>query len=689
MDLPTPPQRLDMVSGPPVRKRARQSCETCKTRKTRCVGGETGACEYCQSMGIACEVNLRSRKRPFYKVSEEVFDYSIKLLRRFVPEEELPDLTVRNIQEILDRLDRGPPASVSPINPVGAAPEDEPPCLPAQEVGASHEEMGAEEHPILREEMGCLVLDSMKKYRYVGADSSLRWNHAARIASERPGPIDPRIIRPLKTGLLPPATPDDIDTDWRKKAFLPCRQICMHYVARFFEHIHPMYWFYSSEQFFSLLDQTLDNEEFVISASWLCSLYCIFALGSLRPRDKGSSSTVPGIPEDAKSATEYLQYAKELSLAVAEEADIDSVRAFGLLSLTMHAMCYSTAAYLHIGTAVRIAFSLGLHHDIFPKTTTSVERERARRVWWTIYTLDYEMASRFGYPCSIVEEVSFMTTSPASEILLDPGPHMPLGYQALSVTLIRLRKKITLDCFLEPTHSGGRLPINRVANSLGALGEWLETVPHHLHWNSALPPQHRRSAGLLHLRYLTCVISITRPFLLFSVARSSDIRLPEKKKCYDELSSVCIDSAEKMVQVITKMRETQTLSSVTLHDCQSIGEVIWVFILALRRRQSSIYQQMLRFCLNTLSEMEKFGWCEKVVPEFEARVYESGVLEGDSGLLGLSSHDIPADVAGPNSMGSQLGDLDVFETLDLFDSRASLMDIFAQGSLEGSLDMIF
>lgn len=103
----------------------------------------------------------------------------------------------------------------------------------------------------------------------------------------------------------------------------------MRYVRRFFDQIHSMYWFYSSEQFYAQLDRTLQDGGTTASASWLCSLYSIFALGSMRSRDE----IVPnrGLPQDSMEANDYLTMAKELSPKAADEADIESVRAFGLL----------------------------------------------------------------------------------------------------------------------------------------------------------------------------------------------------------------------------------------------------------------------------------------------------------------------------------------------------------------------
>ncbi|KAK3367743.1 fungal-specific transcription factor domain-containing protein [Podospora didyma] len=762
------PQQYNSSEEPP-RKRARLSCNTCKARKTKCVGIEDGACQYCRSLGIPCEVDLKSRKRPFYRVSGEVYEYSIKLLRCFVPEEELPELTVENIQGLLEKLAAGGSINGSstgnalPASAASTAARHQPPALltaagVSDELSgagsapvhhhlggdgvaarSNNEMMEADDHPLLQEELGCMLLDSMGKYRYVGPDSSIRWNHAARMARADTSPrggSDFTIIRPLKTGLLPPTTPESGRPGSRRRGemYLAPRQLCMAYAARFFDQVHCLYWFYSAEQFYTRLDQTLDDRGTTASASWLCALYSVFAMGSARPRDAVDH---PGAAVDAKTSLEYLSMARELSTGAADEADVDSIKAFGLLSLATHATCYSVTAYLHLGTAVRIGFSLGLHRDVSPKSKDSLEREWGRRLWWTIYVLDYEMASRFGYPCSVIEDAVFMRCPPATEQILDPGPNTPLGFQALLVSLVQLRKKISHECFLEPAQVGGRLPISRVTRCLAELRRWLdEDVPSHLRWDSSLHPQHRRAVSTLHLRYWTSVIHLTRPFLLFTVANrsSSNTMIPAKRKLYDQMSNTCVSGAEAAVQILRRMRDERTLSSVMLLDCHCIGEVAWVLILALQKRGSGRSgnvehrQELLRFCLDTLKGMERIGWCEKVWPEFEARVNESGVLGVGGGggqqqaalelvhqaqtadnnaLLATSSGAGQMLDDGTGGMGTGVSPLsqtsagnqwdygavnidglqfDCFETLDFHNTRPGLMDMdmFMDASFSGS-----
>lgn len=469
-----------------------------------------------------------------------------------------------------------------------------------------------------------------------------------------------------------------------------------------------MYTFYSSEHLYSQLDKTLQDGGATASAQWLCSLYSIFALGSMGSAEEAQPSR--GLPPDEKDASQYLAMAKELSSKVADEADIESVRAFGLLSLACYGLCYSISAYLHLGTAVKIGFSLGLHRDVAPKGQDPAERERGRQLWWTIYDLDYEIASRWGYPCAIDEDTSFMKYPHTGDQNTYPTLEMPSGYQSFSVSLARLRKRINHDCFLEPAHVGRRLPIKRVTQSLTALKKWLDGLPPHLHWDSALPPQHRRSVAVLNLRHCISVIFITRPFLLFTVTRPSMINSAAKRKLYDDLSTACIACSERACRILERMSEDETLASLTLFDVGCIGEVVWVFILALKRKATLEHQNMLRTCKHLLSSMERIGWCERLVPEYEARICESGLLDVpvsplpriplaqnetalamDQGQMEMSLPlygvgDIPFSEDLLSNMNFDFEgspSLDVYETLG-FDTTSGLMDMFTDATLSAS-----
>ncbi|KAK2779788.1 hypothetical protein FQN52_002387 [Onygenales sp. PD_12] len=591
----------------------------------RCVPTGLGVCRYCASIGQTCGITARPRKRPFYKVSEEEYESCMYLLRHFVPGTELDLPTMRAmIAEIEKGRSEEPPDDNAAVNdrPGGRVV----PILPRPPAAPAPELIEADESSLLKEEQGCMLVDSLGKYRYVGVDSSVRFNHATHAAQSRGEQItqrsDPKVIPPLRSGHLPPTFPESVASSrpfYNERIYLPDRDVCIQYISLFLQELQCVYWFFSHEQIYSALDRTLEDAGTTASPQWICSLYSIFAICS-------SKQPSPLI-RDAKSSTEYITMAKSLIPQVCDEADDESVRALALLSLALHSTCYTVSAYSMLGTATRIAITLGMHRNVSPRGRDSVEREKSRRLWWTIYLLDQELAIRLGYPCAIVDEVTYIQTPSASEEILDPGSNMPLGYQASCVSLIKLKKQISQSLYFIPAQNGGKVSFHEVSRGITMLRDWLIAIPSYLRWDSSVPPSHRRAVFVLHLRYWMTLIHVTRPFLLYSVLHASTLSLnPQKQKRYDELSHTCIEASENAIVIVKRMMECNCLSSLLLFDSGCIQELVHILVLAIHKRNLAYCREKLAFCVQAIGSMERIGWCEKIFPEIMALVDESAAL---------------------------------------------------------------
>ncbi|KAB5542482.1 putative Zn(II)2Cys6 transcription factor [Coniochaeta sp. 2T2.1] len=621
------------ASDPGSRKRTRQSCDACKSRKTKCIPSGNGPCKYCASIGRPCSTSVRLQRRPFYRVSEEEYDCSMRLLRHFVPDVTLDLATMKSMLADIDKHNGGPSSA------------------PAIET---------EESEVLQEELGCMILDARGSYRYVGPDSSVRFANAATAAQGPQGPTapprrsnsDPSLIKPIIRSRLPPETPESVNspnserqTTWRNSSepgdhdpernrkvyYLPEREVCQRYAMRFFEELQSIYWFFSPEQFYTMVDKTYADGGVGSSASWLCSLYCIFSICSARDEAAHGES----FKGDRKSS-EYLAMAKSLGLQVVDEADADAVRALALMSLALHSSCYTVTAYLIIGMTVRISYSLGLHRNITTRNQDSVTRARLHRLWWTVYLLDQEVAIQLGYPYAIVDDVAGLRTPLPDESILDPGRPTPLGYQAVCVALIKLKKKISHTLYVAPALSTRKVPFSAVAGCMGELRDWLAALPPHLCWSSGMPPSHRRAVAVLHLRYWTTLIHVQRPFLLYTVTRGAELR-DDQKKWYEELSNLCLDAAEKSVGILKNMRDHSLLSSLVLFDSQCIQELAHIFMLGRQYngpRGAAAAAEGLETCLATLRGMEPIGWADKILPELQAVVASSDTESPSSGDVG-------------------------------------------------------
>ncbi|PWY91769.1 guanine deaminase [Aspergillus sclerotioniger CBS 115572] len=105
---------------------------------------------------------------------------------------------------------------------------------------------------------------------------------------------------------------------------------------------------------------------------------------------------------DESQAAEFYHVSNEtMSLALQNE-DLAAVRA--LLSVAVYTMFATTGPSVwHIlGTALRLATSLGLHK---PRSVGNVvEEEMAKRAFWSLYNLDRLIASTLGRPLGIADE---------------------------------------------------------------------------------------------------------------------------------------------------------------------------------------------------------------------------------------------------------------------------------------------
>ncbi|EKG16227.1 Transcription factor fungi [Macrophomina phaseolina MS6] len=463
---------------------------------------------------------------------------------------------------------------------------------------------------------------------------------------------DKDIIQPLTTTSLPPQTPESsVGLEHQDQVYLPPQEHASAYSQRYFDEVHCLYWLFSTEQFHERVHETYVTGGVIASASWLCCLYSIFAIGS-------AGADIPG----QKRSTEFLVMAKALVPQVNDEADVDSIRALCLLALALQVECHTNAAYLYIGTAVRTAYSLGLHVEKAPPSRGRLEREQNRRIWWTLYLLDYEIAHRYGNPCAVLDGTHPNQVQMPSEQILGPGPNTPPGYLAAASSLCRLSRRIRANLHnptptSSPTSSSAAVPpttptvsLATIQSLLSSMQDWLSSLPPHLSALAHTAPSHRRAVGILHLNYWAHVVLITRPFLLYTVlhhweqqhsssgtATATAALTGDKKRHFDQLGATCVSAAEQALGIMRTMSQQRTLSSIVNFDCSCLLEMVQIFRLALamekateggaaegKRAMAQIVES-----LGILRGMEFVGWTSQALPELEVQLRDCAIFNAD------------------------------------------------------------
>ena len=223
---------------------------------------------------------------------------------------------------------------------------------------------------------------------------------------------------------------------------------------------------------------------------------------------------------------EYLIAALSFLPDTHEEGNMRCVETLALAGYFMQNMNRRDAAFQYIGQALRMAISLGLHHEISSVHNPHSEdveiideavRERRRRVWWSVYSLDRILTVKSGNPISIQDE--------------DIGVNLPsrLPSEAEYCPAIVLRHYTKLSRILGEIHTliyrkthkdtpkSGKSLMASVQSIILKLSSWKKGIPHELRFDPVRLSISRESVSSL-AHYYQCINMTVRP-LLFHVVQ--------------------------------------------------------------------------------------------------------------------------------------------------------------------------
>ncbi|RBA09065.1 hypothetical protein FPRO05_07345 [Fusarium proliferatum] len=603
-----------------------------------------GPCDYCRSIDEVCSVDMEKRRqKPFYFVSEEEYRLLRELCSNCFPDEEL---TIPNLRRLIDenkkptfktQTDIATPimslievSAEAPLIDCGDESIDQGGALLHDVEESQEEEILLPEIVNLHHDLGCLLADAHGEYRYMGAESGASFNSAVRSwmlrmgagtrSREKDKDKIPGMLKVSPPSVKSPLT--DVASSPGNPCQFPSQDLLSACAARFFEQVHCLYWIYSAESFYTRLETTYSGDNGQMTASWLCSLHGIVALcASCEPSPNGLVN--------GQRAHDSLEMAKSLVTRVCDEADLDSIRALIVLSLAFQSNGFTNSAYLHIGLAVRIAFSLGLHLDKYSTKSGVVSQAHARRLWWTLYLVDQDLSLALGKPSmnSPPNETSWKPPLP-SEFVVSPGSHTPNGYLEQCIRLAQITQSIRQNLYDGPVHGGQKLSRAHFDDSISSLQDWLEHVPPHLHLSPSVSLSYRRSISLLHLRYWSTMMLVTKPFLLCNLLQGIEHVEAVKQPIFATLAKTCVSAAESTFEILESMVLHKVASSLVMADYLFALQALQVIVAACGLYHMDGHQARAKQCLRILLAISVSGYPKHLIPETLFQLQQCGLAEG-------------------------------------------------------------
>lgn len=211
----------------------------------------------------------------------------------------------------------------------------------------------------------------------------------------------------------------------------------------------------------------------------------------------------------------YFKHALDFLPNIYEEGSILFIEVLSYVAYFMQTINRRDAAYLMIGTALRMAISLGLHQEVSDQDIDYESREHRRRVWWSTYSMDRLLSVTSGHPLSIQDE--------DIDVLL-PGMNASgdesSSTLALYTELSKIQGMIGEKIYRKKQKSGVDLSAC-IQQIMKRLSSWFESLPESIRSN---PPDSgtmpSREVVSTYLHYYHCINMTARPILLYAVQRN-------------------------------------------------------------------------------------------------------------------------------------------------------------------------
>ncbi|KAJ5522602.1 hypothetical protein N7527_006717 [Penicillium freii] len=236
-----------------------------------------------------------------------------------------------------------------------------------------------------------LFLNRSGEHHFVGASSTTHLAKRLNPGSKnlawdvRPLYDDPSSLRRPVGGSLPQLPP----FEFAKRLFW----VQYAYIGTIFSLIQPLEF---EERLDLVYHQPLD-----FSHRESCLVYCqtllVISFGLMY-------SVNQWIGEEGPPGFKYFKHALRFLPDIHEEGSILFVEVLCYVAYYMQNLNRRDAAFLYIGLALRMAISLGLHQEVSDPAISESDRNRRRRAWWSVYSLDRLLSVKSGNPITIHDE---------------------------------------------------------------------------------------------------------------------------------------------------------------------------------------------------------------------------------------------------------------------------------------------
>lgn len=293
---------------------------------------------------------------------------------------------------------------------------------------------------------------------------------------------------------------------------------------------------------------------------WLCGLLCVLIL----------ARRVAAFAITDEAEHKWWRHVQTLLPTVFFASNVFTVQALMLGALHLHNTSHRDACWNLTGTAIRIAYAIGLHRDDVKHVQSPLGRELRKQLWWTLYAFEQMQVSSYDRPSSI-EHTLDLVGCPNERII--GANNCPQDYMKWSQSLVVL---LGAGCKalkqagpgISTTEEAYTKPLSPPAIILRDLKRWKEELPSHLRIQSidSLSPSSQRPLILLHAQFHYTIILMSRSSLLRRATLIAGSYTGPLSSSLQAVSDTCIESGRSLGRLLRKLDTIKKFNVFTWWD---------------------------------------------------------------------------------------------------------------------------
>ncbi|KAJ9644294.1 hypothetical protein H2204_001645 [Knufia peltigerae] len=272
---------------------------------------------------------------------------------------------------------------------------------------------------------------------------------------------------------------------------------------------------------------------------------------------------------------DLFSFATRFGNASIEEGTLESVQALMIMTLCHLLRSQRNLAWVVLGSAVRIAQSLGLHlPESCWEEESKFQTENRKRIWWSLYELDTVLSVQLGRPLAMGDPC--WPASEVGELDFDHNPFTPPGAARAASRLSILLCEVAQNFYLRPPD---QVDVGAIAdNFIDRLQLWWDELPLYLRPECPAAPSHTRVITYLSLRYQYIIMLVCRPFLLQAAAdrQVSDAGVLRRAR-------LCESANDKCIFLLKQLARERLVSNINYFDgFHILSNALVLFLRALK-----------------------------------------------------------------------------------------------------------